>query len=647
MRKLGLAISLTLFLLPTAMAAQSSSSVIDSIRQVAKGYQAQLSSPLPGTPVAQIDSMLTELQALPADTNTVAHLFDLALSYMVDGQLQRTAEFAKMAEQLSRELHYVAGVNDGLSVQGMAYRRMNDYPAALRVTLQALKLNEENGYWREMAICLSQIGSIYMDQDDVEHALQYYLRSERMLDTLSLTQHQLAPIHNYLRLGRAYHKLGKCDSALHFLQLHEEMGDVLQSPHPKCEACLSMAVVLKEYSHPQRSEHYFLQALELCESSGMKPAAQLARLGLAQLHQAQGKHALAIAEATPALDFFTATHVPDNVIEASRVLASAHRGLGQNDQAYAFEHRAFTLYDSLYKEKRLKEYADLKTQFEVRQRETEVTTAAAQERQRILSEAKVASTRQWFLLIGVTLVLAFVAVLAIVLWRANAKGKRDRDTIEAQRLRLETSLAEREALLREIHHRVKNNLQVISGLLSLQSGQSQSEELKGIMREGQSRVKSMALIHQMLYQHDNLSAIPFQDYLEALTRELKSTYGRQAAHVQLDIRAQDAKLDVDTAIPLGLIVNELVTNAYKYAFEGIGDRISIQLQQVGAGQFELDVRDNGKGLPKDFELGKSQSLGLRLVQLLCRQIRAELTVESAGGAHFRMTFKADNQPQMA
>lgn len=617
----------------------------DSIRHAVASFRKAPDAITPGSPQAQQDSMFTELQSMPADTHMVAQLFDIALSFMVEGQINRTAECARMAERLSRALNYDRGINDGLSIQGMSYRRMNDYPNALRVTLIALKRNEEGHRWEEMAIALGQIGSIYMDQDDATHALGYYLRSERMLDTLPLPNGKYEPSHNYLRLGTAYFKLGKCDSAIHYLRLHQEMGEAIHSPHAQCEACLRMATVLVEYTNLTEAESYYQRALKFCESSGMRPAAQLAHLGLAKLYLDAGKAALAIQEARPALEFFTATQVPDNVIEASRVLAGAYRALGQHDQAYQFEHLAFTVYDSLYKEKRLKEYADLKTQFEVREREAEVKAAAAQEQQRIVTDAAIASTRQWFILLGVTLAFVFALALAFVLWRAFTKSKRDRATIEAQRARLQESLAEREALLREIHHRVKNNLQVISGLLSLQSGQSESEELKGIMREGQSRVKSMALIHQMLYQHENLSAIPFQDYLEALTRELKSTYGRQASHVQLDIQAQDAKLDVDTAIPLGLIVNELVTNAYKYAFEEMGNRISIHLRKSAAGEYELDVRDNGKGLPQGFVLGQSQSLGLRLVQLLCRQIRAQLSVESAGGAHFRMVFQADKQTQ--
>lgn len=647
MRILSVAILIVLLAFTPCLRAQSAVApeLADSIRQVVAGFRKPAADIPPGSPQARQDSMFAELQQMPADTQMVAQMFDIALSFMVEGQIQRTADCARMAEKLSRQLHYPRGINDALSIQGMCYRRMNDYNNALRVTLLALKQNEEDGRWEEMAIALSQIGSIYMDQDDAGHALSYYLRSERMLDTLQLPGGKNAPSRNYLRLGTAYYKLGKCDSAIHYLHLHEEMGVAIGSPHPQCEACLRLATVLSDYSHPAQAEEYYKRALQLCESSGMIPATQLSHLGLAKLYLAEGKAALAIHEARPAFDFFRSTGVPDNVIEAGKVLAAAYRALGQGDQAYAYEHAAFTLFDSLYQEKRLREYADLRTRYEVRQREAEVKAIAHQEQQQIISAAEIASARQGSILLGVSLALLFAIALAIVLWRAFARSKRDAATIGEQRTRLQQSLEEREALLREIHHRVKNNLQVISGLLSLQSGQSESEELKGIMREGQSRVKSMALIHQMLYQHENLSAIPFQDYLEALTRELKSTYGRQASHVQLDIQAQQTKLDVDTAIPLGLIVNELVTNAYKYAFEEMGNRISIHLRETGQGTFELDVKDNGKGLPQDFVLGKSQTLGLRLVQLLCRQLRADLSVESSGGTHFRMVFSTGQQTQ--
>ncbi len=206
---------------------------------------------------------------------------------------------------------------------------------------------------------------------------------------------------------------------------------------------------------------------------------------------------------------------------------------------------------------------------------------------------------------------------------------------------LRTSLREKEVLLKEIHHRVKNNLQVISSLLSLQAEYLKDEQMVKALKESQNRVRSMALIHEKLYQSRNLAEIDFSDYVRELTSQLIRSYGIGAHGISLNVQASQVLLAVDRAIPCGIIVNELVTNALKYAFpDNEGGRIDVELQPVESGRIRLAVRDNGVGLPANLDFDTSDSLGLTLVRMLADQVQGTISVHAGEpGAEFVLTFR--------
>ncbi|MFW6160293.1 MAG: sensor histidine kinase, partial [Acidobacteriota bacterium] len=215
---------------------------------------------------------------------------------------------------------------------------------------------------------------------------------------------------------------------------------------------------------------------------------------------------------------------------------------------------------------------------------------------------------------------------------------------------LAQSLKEKEVLLQEIHHRVKNNMQIISSLLRLQSYQIKGEKTSEIFRLCQNRIKSMALIHEKLYQSEDFSKIDFSDYIKSLTENLSSIYQSEAGSVDFKLNLEEVHLNINQAIPLGLIVNELVSNSLKHAFSGrkrkrktdldeAEDHIIISLETNRTGEISLSVRDNGVGLPSGFDLKKVDSLGLQLVQDLARQLSGSIEFNSNGGTCFKISFK--------
>ncbi len=205
--------------------------------------------------------------------------------------------------------------------------------------------------------------------------------------------------------------------------------------------------------------------------------------------------------------------------------------------------------------------------------------------------------------------------------------------------KIKASLEEKEILLKEIHHRVKNNLQIITSLLSLQSAKIPNEEIQAILKESQTRVKSMALVHEELYQSEDLSRVDFADYIRRLTTNLFHTYRTGPVPVSLLVDVEEVYLTVDTAIPCGLMINELVSNALKHAFRGgEGSTVTIRLQRDNT-EFLLTVQDNGVGLPPEVDPATTETLGLQLVSTLTRQIGGILTVCRDHGTRFEVRFE--------
>lgn len=212
----------------------------------------------------------------------------------------------------------------------------------------------------------------------------------------------------------------------------------------------------------------------------------------------------------------------------------------------------------------------------------------------------------------------------------------DREQAQAQ---LKASLAEKEVLLKEIHHRVKNNLQVISSLLNLQSHSAGDRQTIQMFKESRNRIRSMALVHEGLYQSDDLGGIEFSHYVSSLTGYLLRSYGVDTGGVELTIDVDRVHLGIDSAVPCGLIVNELVSNSLKYAFvDGRQGHISIELHSVDNGRYELKVGDNGVGIPEGLDIGHTESLGLRLVSTLVEQIEGTMDLDRNAGTVFTITF---------
>ena len=225
---------------------------------------------------------------------------------------------------------------------------------------------------------------------------------------------------------------------------------------------------------------------------------------------------------------------------------------------------------------------------------------------------------------------------------AYLKSIKNQRLIAEQKYIIENSLVEKDSLLKEIHHRVKNNLQMVSSLLSLQTKNTRSKAAIEALEEGKSRVKAMALIHQKLYQNEDLSVIEMQSYIESLINSVQSVYRKGGHNIDITVDTEGVELDIDRAIPFGLILNELVSNTFKYAFPENDEngKIYIQIRKTEDREGYFEYSDNGVGLPKDTENISKTSMGIRLMNRLANQLQTTLNVDkNVDGVRYWFNFK--------
>jgi len=205
--------------------------------------------------------------------------------------------------------------------------------------------------------------------------------------------------------------------------------------------------------------------------------------------------------------------------------------------------------------------------------------------------------------------------------------------------RITAALKEKDILLAEIHHRVKNNLQVIHSLFDLQSGRIADPVAIGMLRESQNRIRSMALIHQRLYEGKDFACVDFRSFLQTMVPTLMSSYGADPSRIAPKIRAEEVQLPINAAVPCGLVINELVSNVLKHAFPGNrGGEIEIDFRRGLDSDVILSVSDNGIGLPDSFSLSNASTLGMQLLSLLADQLGAEMSIKPAHPTQFSLRF---------
>jgi two-component sensor histidine kinase len=489
---------------------------------------------------------------------------------------------------------------------------------------------------------LLQTAGALVGSGQTDSSMNLYLRALRLAEKLDDKKALANIYYNMGLINQRQQNNQKADEQVRqALRYAESVNDTSQAAN----ICIMVGVMAYILENTDSCAYWFNRSAALFESLGKEDKAAFARSKLGNIYEAQGQYALATPLFEKALK--TAEKSQDSIrlmggyinmatnsynlkryelalryVRDARRFASALgrdfeyqemmslesailENMGNPGAAIQVLRQYVQHHDSILNIQRAQHIAELETRYETEKKET---TIAAQE-----TALRDARTRFWL-----TAALLALALVGGALLFSLTRQLRRRN-------------AEKEVLLKEIHHRVKNNLQIISSLLYLQSRQITDEAALDAVREGQNRVDAMGLIHQKLYMGTNVAAVDMPDYLQQLGATLLDSFGKHDEQVEIRYQIQPLRLDVDTAVPLGLIVNELVTNALKYAFpDGRRGIIDIALWKNEAGKLCLKVADNGTGNASDNAAKTgSTAFGTNLVQMLSKKLKGTPQIQAS------------------
>lgn len=500
---------------------------------------------------------------------------------------------------------------------GYVYERQGKLDKAADIAMETLFLGDQLKDKRAMAVAFSDLSNLFWKQSRFEKALEYGLKALVLFEERGLND--LDYDFTLYVVGNCYLALNKHEEALNYYEHSIAIGERYGFYNNLCDVYISM-VYLKAYLND-------FDAADLAGEKAVKYGQLLDNnfmlmrswLSIGKSQNLQGKYISAIESLERSIEIATDDFGDDFYLsQAYEALGKAFAGNHNYREAY----QAYAEYDKIKKEIFTAE-ADqhislLLTEFDVAQKES---TIIVQENQ----IKKQRSTQTLMILIGGLL------LLILLLLYNNIESNKKKNRL------LKKKNDEKEFLLKEIHHRVKNNLEVVSSLLSLQSEQVGDSKVADAMQKSQLRVQSMSMIHQKLYQGKSFSSIEMKEYFKSLGDYIVEIYGA-SERVHIECEMKELGLDVDTAIPIGLIVNELFTNALKYAFpDNRNGLIKISLIESG-NQLHLEVSDNGIG--KNYhEKMEGTGFGTQLIELLTRQLEGKMSLSVKKGTAVSFEFQ--------
>ncbi|MBN3582789.1 tetratricopeptide repeat protein [Algoriphagus aestuarii] len=549
--------------------------------------------------------------------------YDLALNYMekTDSVLQTNTPFNSGRWT---NLYYN---------KTTIYNSLGEYENALFFALKGLKLSEELEDARRINLGYIMLEDTYDNLDDKENWLKY-VKLAKVFAEKSENGLRVADLN--FKLSRFHLDSESYDSAFHYAEKGMEYYLNNNYAEGKTRGQILIGKIYFSQGQYRNAISEYQSALSnLTNLDSREIASVYHNLGLS--YSRVGDFSKADEYLNKALNYRLDFGQKSSLAPTYLALSESNRDRGNFKAAYDnfIQYKAYE--DSIFNETKSKQIAELQTQYETEQKDQTILKLEQQsEIQRLQTETQ---KSQIYLSLGGIIILVLVAFGFF--YRSQLKQKTNTE-LALKNEEIAKQNSEKELLLKEIHHRVKNNLQIISSLLSMQSRGIKDLKVIDAMKESQSRVKTMALIHEKLYQYENLASIDMQAYIRQLSDFLTQTYGKNK-EIQVIIRSEEINLDIDTAVPLGLITNELLSNALKYAFEDSQKgTIEIDLKKFSANSYRLVVSDSGKGIDQDIDIEKSSSLGLRLVRTLTRQINGNLSISSQEGTTFSIEWQSEN-----
>lgn len=529
-------------------------------------------------------------------------------------------EYAQMSLDIAIDLEEKPLEAKAYEEIGANYRLLGDYSKAVESTLKALEIYEELEDSVALAATYVQLGSNFTSDGNPEQAIPYFVMAVKLYE---ISEKQVSLALTFINLGEAYRLSDQPDSAIYNFKLALSLNDSLQNEILEGYSRGNLGMALRSKGELNAARAELNPAIEILTELGDPYSVSVYTAELAQINEAEGKQKLAEQQLLEAYKMAKGEGLKEQIRDFSEMLVAFYEKRGAFDKALSYQ-KVYQVYqDSLVNKANVQQVERLKANYEIDKREGEIG---------LLNKVN-ANQRNFNMALGGGILI--FGVLAVMLYQSNRQKNDANGMLSKQQIIVTKREEEKALLLKELNHRVKNNLQMVSSLLSLQGNELIGHPAAEAINAGKSRVEALSLIHQKLYQDDVHTTINIEEYLEQLVSNLFYSFG-EPFKPALDIAPYE--MDIDTAIPVSLIVNELVTNALKYAYEGVAaPQMQVILQEPN-GNYYLEISDNGVGLDHDKDI--SNSFGLKLVRSLVQQLDGTLEMKDnpEGGISWIITI---------
>ena len=577
------------------------------------------------------DSITKILPALPADTHKVNLLNKLAGSFLPTNTASMV-NHAQEAKALAEKLYYNKGIADATILIAIDNRLKGDYTAALEDLFHCIALYEKEKEGSKQAGVYIQLAQVYKDmtglsqtEEYIDKGISYSEQSHSLYSSLKDTAGMVGSL-NMMGIvnrdkGKVFGKLHYYDTAyqayLEALELINQSG--IGKEHTG-KLYNNLSQIFLEYKNDYKQAlDYLFKAVAFNQANNNFNSLSFNYGNISHAYVLLHDYNQALQYAYKMLGSVQEQHKPERMSNAWRQLYEVFKARGTMDSALYYYVQSDNLDDSLNNVKKANEVVHLQTKYETVQKESQIL--------RLQSEGADKNRSITFLAIGI---IAFALLAGCMVWLYNRVRK--------QRQQIALQSKNMEVMMKELHHRVKNNLQIVSSLLSLQTYKVQDEGAVSVLRESQQRVQAMSFIHQRLYKTEDLTAVNMKEYLSDLAESLLSSYGFQRDQFDLQIKIDREMMDIDKALPIGLVINEMITNALKYAYAGIQHPSLLISLTEDATDMVFVIKDNGIGINEQAWKQKSNSFGKQLITALCKQMRAKQALVVDGGTEFTLTI---------
>jgi two-component sensor histidine kinase len=539
--------------------------------------------------------------------------------------------YNKKMLEVAKRLQYELGVAKSYQNIGVTYVKMGNYNRALDYYLKALGiyqvLEEENF----IVGITGNIGSLYSCRlKDYKNGLLYY---NKALELSKKNGNEEFRAHILGAVSELYMGQKEYTKARNVLEESISIAEKINAIEIIISGYNNLSLINIEEKKFNKAIEYTKKALQIQLERGSSEDISQIYLTLGDIYDKLENIEAATSYYNKALLAATETKALPQLSKVYQALHKYYDKKKEYKKSYEYLLKYNTVKDSLFSEEKHKQLREIQAKFDIESKEKEVEILTKENEIKALENESQRTTQ----IVLITVLGALLIVLVTLVYAYKNKQKTNRVLIE-KNSKISQTLKDREVLLKEVHHRVKNNLQIVSSLLSLQGKFSEHKSVTEILQEIQNKIQAMAIIHEKLYSSHDLSKINLRTYLDNLLAYFNTSYALSEQNIIINKTIDHINLDMDYLVPCGLIVNEIIANSIKHAFQdNQGGQISIEASRNND-QCILTVKDTGVGFPEDFEIENSKSLGMQLIQGLTQQINGSIHIISNPGAYYTIAF---------